>query len=72
MTKFRIEECEGNKPGSYFFEVFAPDGQSFDGERHSLIACGATRAEGRRLALADAKSTELRDCPPDCECREES
>ena len=70
--KFRIEECAGNKRGSYFFEVFAPDGQSFEGERHSMIAFGATRTEGRKLALAEATATKLCECPSDCECREES
>jgi hypothetical protein len=59
-------------PGRYEVEVFAPDGQSFDGERHSLIARGGTLAEARRAALADANSTRRVDCAPDCDCRSET
>jgi hypothetical protein len=65
-----VRETLGSKPGRYEVEVFAPDGQSFDGERHSLVAHGGTLAEARRTALADANATSLVDCAPDCDCKE--
>ena len=33
-----VRETVGSLPSRYEVEVLAPDGQSFDGERHSLIA----------------------------------
>jgi hypothetical protein len=65
-----VRETLGSKPGRYEVEVFAPEGQSFDGERHSLVAHGRTLAEARRTALADANATSLVDCAPDCDCKE--
>lgn len=68
-VKFELRETIGSKPGRYEVEIFAPDGQSFEGERHSLSARGGTLAEAREIALADARSTELVACAPDCDCR---
>lgn len=68
---FRLEETPGSWPGRIEVEVFAPDGLSFEGDRHSLIARGATLADARLAALSDARSTRLVSCAPDCDCQEE-
>jgi hypothetical protein len=69
-VNFAIRETQGSKPGRAEAEVFAPDGYSFDGERHSMIAHGRTLAEAKEIALADARSTQLIACKQDCNCNE--
>lgn len=70
--RVRVEETPGSKPGRREAEAFAPDGYAFDGDRHSLVARGATLAEAMRTATEDAKAARLVRCAADCSCSEAS
>lgn len=65
-----IRETEGSTRGRVEVEIVAPLGYSFDGERHVIVARGATLAEARRRAREDANAAELTECKTDCDCRE--
>jgi len=69
----QIRETKGSKRGSVEFEIEAPQGYAFEGERHGLIVHGATVKEARALARREANETALVECRVDnCDCREDS
>lgn len=69
--QFRLEETPGSRHGRREVEVFAPDGFTFDGERHSVVARARTLWAARDAALEEARAATLVACADDCDCREE-
>lgn len=59
----RVEKTLGSRPGRPEYEVFAPEGYSFDGP-HSLIV-----RDRREVAESEGSSHPLARCGRDCDCR---